>query len=217
MKLRSIELPPQQPGLARALVLLHGYGADEHDLLPLAHYLDPRLRAVSLQAPLSMGGTQRAWYSLNRAGRGISFNAAEAQEGARLVTLAVEELARTSPRPFLLGFSQGASMALAVALTRPELIAGVLSLSGVPARLEPAQLAAPAALRGFPVFAAHGTLDDVVPIDMGRANRAELGRLGCEVSWHEYPMGHVVLPEELDAARAWLLPRLAGQTPAEPG
>ncbi len=208
MKLRSIELPPQQPGLSRTLILLHGYGADEHDLLPIAHALDPRLRAVSLQAPISMGGSQRAWYSLKQDGRGISFDAAEAREGARLAIEAIEEIARTSPRPFLLGFSQGASMALAVALTRPQLVAGVLSLSGVPPRIEPEELAAPAALRGFPVFAAHGTDDPLLPIALGRANRAELGRLGCEVTWREYPMGHMVLPQELDDARAWLLPRL---------
>lgn len=208
MKLRSIELPPQQPGLSRTLVLLHGYGADEHDLLPIAHALDPRLRAVSLQAPVAMGGSQRAWFSLKQDGGGISFDPAEAREAARLATLAIEEIARTSPRPFLLGFSQGASMALAVALMRPQLVAGVLSLSGVPPRVGPEEFAAPAALRGFPVFAAHGTQDAIVPIAMGRDSRAELGRLGCEVAWHEYPMGHMVLPEELDDARAWLLARL---------
>ena len=200
MKLRSIELAPRQPGLSRTLVLLHGYGADEHDLLPLGHELDPRLGVVSLQAPLSMGGSQRSWYSLRQEGRGISFDAAQARDAALLAAEAIEELARTSPKPFLLGFSQGASIALAVALTRPQLCAGVLSLSGVPPRLEPEELAAPAALRGFPVFAAHGTHDPVLPI--------ELGRLGCEVFWREYAMGHMVLPEELEDARGWLLPRL---------
>ncbi len=208
MKLRSIELAPRQPGLSRTLVLLHGYGADEHDLLPLGHELDPRLGVVSLQAPLSMGGSQRSWYSLRQEGRGISFDAAQARDAALLAAEAIEELARTSPKPFLLGFSQGASIALAVALTRPQLCAGVLSLSGVPPRLEPEELAAPAALRGFPVFAAHGTHDPVLPIELGRANRAELGRLGCEVFWREYAMGHMVLPEELEDARGWLLPRL---------
>ncbi len=211
MKLRAIDLPPRQPGLAHTLVLLHGYGADEHDLLPIGHELDPRLRVVSLQGPLSMGGSQRAWYSLRQDGRGISIDAAEAREGARLVAEAVAgivELGHGAPAPFLLGFSQGASIALAVALTRPQLCKGVISLSGVPASIEPEDLAAPAALKGFPVFAAHGTQDPVIPIEMGRANRAELGRLGCDVFWREYEMGHMVLPQELTDLRAWLLPRL---------
>ena len=56
VKLNAIELPPRAPGLSRTLVLLHGYGADERDLLPIAHELDPRLRAVSLQGPIALGG-----------------------------------------------------------------------------------------------------------------------------------------------------------------
>ncbi len=60
MKLHSVELAPREPGLERTLVLLHGYGADENDLLPVAHEIDPRLRAVSLRGPLSLGGPMRA-------------------------------------------------------------------------------------------------------------------------------------------------------------
>src|SRR5438552_6468259 len=117
MKLRSIALEPLRPGLSRTLVLLHGYGADENDLLPLAHELDPRLRAVSLQGPLSLGGPMRAWFNLSQDAHGISFEPEEARAGLRAATEAVEEIARQSPRPFLLGFSQGAAMALGVALT----------------------------------------------------------------------------------------------------
>ena len=64
MELKSVELKPRQGGLERTLVLLHGYGADEHDLLPIAHELDPRLRAISLQAPLSLGGSMRTSFWL---------------------------------------------------------------------------------------------------------------------------------------------------------
>ncbi|TMA30669.1 MAG: phospholipase, partial [Deltaproteobacteria bacterium] len=81
MPIRYIELPAAQNGLDRTLVLLHGYGADEHDLLPIAHELDPRLRAVSLQAPLSLGGAMRAWFNLAQDARGISFDPDEAREG----------------------------------------------------------------------------------------------------------------------------------------
>src|SRR3954465_15559029 len=128
MALRRIELKAETPGLDRTLVLLHGYGADEHDLLPIAHELDPRLRAVSLQAPVSLGGGARAWFNLAFGPEGISFEEAEVRAGIQAAAGAVEEIARGSPRPILLGFSQGAGMALAVALSRPELVAGVISL-----------------------------------------------------------------------------------------
>ncbi len=204
MKLNSIELPPRASGLSRTLVLLHGYGADEHDLLPIAHELDPRLRAVSLQAPIALGGPMRAWFNLSQDARGISFDPDEAREGLHAALEAVQEIARAAPKPILLGFSQGAAMALGVALMRPELALGVLSLSGVPPVMERGDLAAAPALKGFPVFAAHGEQDPLLPIALGRTVRDELTKLGVAVSWHEYPMGHMVVPEEIDDAREWL-------------
>jgi phospholipase/carboxylesterase len=208
MKLHALELAPRAAGLSRTLVLLHGYGADEHDLLPIAQQLDPRLRAVSLQGPVSMGGGMRAWFNLAQGARGISFDPDEARQGLRAASEAVEEIARSSPRPLLLGFSQGAAMALGVALMRPELAAGVISLSGVPPVLEPQDLAPADKLRGFPVFAAHGLHDPLLPIDLGRTVRDELTRLGLSLTWREYPMGHMVIPQEIDDARAWLSARI---------
>ncbi|MCA1826788.1 MAG: alpha/beta fold hydrolase [Myxococcales bacterium] len=204
MALRHVELKAAKPGLTRTLVLLHGYGADEHDLLPIVNQLDPRLRAVSLQGPLSLGGAMRAWFNLAQDARGISFDPAEAREGLQAALTAVEGIARDSPKPILLGFSQGAAMALGVALMRPNLAAAVLSLSGVPPAIEPRDLAPSENLKQFPVFAAHGLHDPLLPIELGRTVRQELERLGLAVAWHEYPMGHMVIPEELADARKWL-------------
>jgi phospholipase/carboxylesterase len=205
VKLNAIELPPRAPGLSRTLVLLHGYGADEHDLLPIAHELDPRLRVVSLQGPVALGGPMRAWFNLTQDPRGqISFELEEARAAVQGATAAVEEIAVNSPRPFLLGFSQGAGVALGVALLRPELAAGILSLSGVARALDHRDHAPPAKLRGLPVFAAHGLQDPLIPIELGRKLRDDLTGLGVDVSWHEYPMGHMILPEEIADAKEWL-------------
>jgi phospholipase/carboxylesterase len=209
VKLNSVELPARAPGLSRTLIVLHGYGADEHDLLPIAHALDPRLRAVSLQGPVALGGPMRAWFNLSQDARGrISFDADEARAAVRSAIAAVEEIAAGSPHPFLLGFSQGAGMAAGVALLRPGLVAGVLSLSGVARALEEQDHAPADGLRGFPVFAAHGRQDPLLPIELGRGLRDTLARLGMDVSWHEYDMGHMVIPEEIEDAKAWLRPRL---------
>lgn len=209
MTLRSLELPPRAPGLDRTMILLHGYGADEHDLLPLAHELDPRLRVVSLQAPLSLGGGMRAWFRLGQKPSGeITFDAGEVRAGLQAAALAVEAVAAKSPRPVLLGFSQGAAMAMGVLLTRPDLASAVLSLSGVPPLLEPRDLAPADRLRGLPLFAAHGLLDPLLPISLGRTLHEQMEKLGLEVEWHEYRMAHMVIPEELADARAWLQKRL---------
>lgn len=204
MPLNFIEMKPRPPGIDRTLVLFHGYGADEHDLLPIAHELDPRLRAVSLQGPVALGGPMRAWFRLTQDARRISFDPAEAREALFAAVRAIEEIARDAPRPLLLGFSQGAAVALGIALSRPDLPAAVISLSGVPPPLEQPDLAAADRLRGFPVFAAHGTEDPLLPIELGRTVRDELTRLGLAVTWREYEMGHMVVPREIADAAAWL-------------
>jgi phospholipase/carboxylesterase len=204
MKLHSVELAPRAPGLSRTLILLHGFGADEHDLLPIAHELDPRLRAVSLRAPLSLGGTQRAWFNLTMGPRGISFDEAEVRAGLHAAIEAVEEIAAISQRPILCGFSQGAGISVGVALKRPELVGPVLSFSGVLRALRPDDLAPPDQLRDVHVFAAHGLQDPIVPLALGRVIRDELTRVGADLSWHEYPMGHTIIPVEIHDAREWL-------------
>jgi len=205
VKLNAIELPPRTPGPSRTLVVLHGYGADEHDLLPLGHELDPRFRVLSLQGPIALGGPMRAWFNLSQDVRGrISFDPDEARAAVRAVLAAVEEIAAESPKPFLLGFSQGAGIALGVALLRPDLVAGVLSLSGVVRALEDRDHAPAEKLRGFPVFAAHGTEDPLIPITLASKLRDELTALGMEVEWHEYPMPHMVTLEEIEDAKRWL-------------
>ena len=197
MKLNSVELAPRAPGLSRTLVLLHGYGAHEHDLLPIAHELDPRLRVVSLQGPVALGGPMRAWFNLSQDARGrISFDLEETRAAVQGAAIAVAEIAAGSPHPFLLGFSPGAGIAVGI------------SLSGVARALDDRDHAPVEQLRGFPVFAAHGEQDPLIPIGSGRKLRDELTRLGVEVEWHEYPMGHMVIPEELDDAREWLRRRL---------
>ncbi len=142
------------------------------------------------------------WFNLSQDARGFSFDPDEAREGLSAALAAVEEIARGSPRPILLGFSQGAGIALGIALQRPDLVQAVISFSGAPPRADLAR--DEKKLRGFPVFAAHGEHDPLIPIALGRTVRDELVRLGLAVDWHEYPMGHMVIPEELDDARIWL-------------
>jgi phospholipase/carboxylesterase len=206
MKLHFVEMAPRVPGLDRTLVLLHGFGADEHDLLPLAEELDPRLRVVSLQAPIALDFGGRAWFNLEQRPEGFAFDPREVAEGVRFATEAVEQIAADSPRPILCGFSQGAGMALSVALTRPELTPAVIVFSGVPARVEPA----PAdRLLGLRAFVAHGQYDPLLPVKIGQRTRDILRNAGVDVTYREYPMGHMVIPAEVADAHDWLAASLA--------
>src|SRR5436853_5800390 len=207
MKLRTVELPPGKPGLERTLVLLHGFGADEHDLLPIGQELDPRLRVVSLQAPIALDFGGRAWFNLQQTPQGFVFDPAEVAEASRLALEAVEEIAHRSPRPLLGGFSQGAGMALSVVLPRPDLASGVLVLSGVPPRAE--ESPRPTALHGLPAFVAHGLHSPLIPVEVGRATRDLLHRLGPDGTYRGAPAGHMVLPAAVSDARTGPPPALA--------
>lgn len=208
-RLHYLSRPPVVPsaGGFPLLVLLHGYGSDEEDLMGLAPYLDPRFQVVSARAPhpLEMGGF--AWFPVEFTPFGLVLDHAQARmAGAQLEELLGE--LRAAPgvdaqRVFLLGFSQGASMALSAALHRPEWVAGVVLLSGlVVAEMIPqGELAA---LRGLKVLMIHGRQDPLIPISQGRASRQRVEQLPVALSYREYEMGHEINQECLEDFRAWL-------------
>ena len=195
MKLNAIELPPRAPGLSRTLVLLHGYGADERDLLPIAHELDPRFRAVSLQGPIALSGPMRAWFNLSQDAQGrISFVADEARGAVQAAIDAVEEIAKGSRGHCCSGSARERGIALGVALLRPS-SSPECSRSRewrVPwrtATTPPRKAPHPAGVRG-----PRGP-DPLLPISLGRGLRDELIRLGVAVvarvpdGTHGHPRG----------------------------
>jgi phospholipase/carboxylesterase len=194
---------------AGALVLLHGRGADEHDLFPLLDLLDPerRLLGVAPGAPLALPPGGRHWYRLG----GIptpdpeTFHASVPQLADLLESLPV-----APDRTLLGGFSQGAVMSWALALGpgRPR-PAGVIALSGFLPRVDDWPLTLEA-LDGFPVAIAHGTLDPVIPVAFGREARDVLLGAAADVLWHESPVPHTIDPQLLPELRAFVGRTLPG-------
>jgi phospholipase/carboxylesterase len=200
--------PTPRPAL---LVLLHGIGADENDLLPLAAALDPRLLCASVRAPYEAMPMGYAWFALDWSASPPAPDLAQAEESRAALSSLLPELAArhgTDPeRTFLFGFSQGAAMALAVALTRPDLVRGAVLHSG---RVLPGLEAGvpPDALARLEVLALHGVDDDVLPVERGREIRDLLApRLGARLTYREHDAGHFVTQATLDDAAAWLAAR----------
>ncbi len=207
--LHSIEQAPRAGEAAATLVMLHGYGASEEDLISLGQALDPRLHSIGLRAPLRLPWGGFAWYPLVQEAGGISADPADVDQAIAVATLAIEAIAKKAGAPpILLGFSQGGGIALSVALQRPELARAVISLSGVPPMVPPARLAPKAALARLPFFAAHGTRDQILPFLYGQTTRAKLEEAGCDLQWHQYSMGHEISDAELRDLRDWLRPLL---------
>lgn len=197
----------QAEGDCPLLVLLHGYGSDERDLMGLAPYLDPRFQVVSVRAPqaLAMGGY--AWFAVQFTPFGLVLDHTQAQESRQQLEAWLEALVAAPgvdrSRVFLLGFSQGAGMALGLALHRPELVTGVAFLSGL---VVPQMMPAgdPKKLSALSVLMTHGRQDPLIPIAQGRASRLLLEQLPVRLRYQEYEMGHEISEECLEEVRGWL-------------
>ena len=194
------------------LLLLHGIGATENDLVPLAGAFDPRLLVVSLRAPRPY---QRgfAWFCLDFPAPGeVVPNVEQAHETiadlVRWLAAAPARLGADPQQVYLLGFSQGAMMSLAVLRTAPERLAGVVALSGIFDDRLVTRPAADAAVARVPVFVAHGVDDRVLPIADGRAIRDHLQPTVEDFTYREYPIGHTIAPDEKRDIAAWLKARI---------
>jgi phospholipase/carboxylesterase len=200
-----------------ALVLLHGRGADEHDLHPLLDVLDPQRRLVGLTpgAPLLLPPGGRHWYVLRQVGfpDRDTFLATLADLGPWLdAWLADRGLGWE--RTVLGGFSQGAVMSHALALSpgRPA-PAGVLALSGFVPTVDGWAPDLPARA-GLPVTIAHGRRDPVIPVELGRAARDLLEAGGLDVTYRESDVGHQIEPHGVPDLVAWVAARVPSGAPS---
>lgn len=190
---------------APALVLLHGRGADEHDLFGLFDVLDPdrRWRGITVGGPLALPPGGKHWYVVPRVGfpEPDTFRASY----DALAALLDDELALDWSRTVVGGFSQGTVMSYALGLGagRPA-PAGILALSGFIPTVEGWE-AQPR--RGLPVLIAHGTQDPVISVDFARDAQRRLPELGAVVEVHEFAGGHNLDPRGLPTIQRWLRAR----------
>jgi len=194
------------------LLLLHGVGSNENDLFGLAPYLDERFLILSVRAPNTLGPGSYAWFDVDFTPQGPVIDPAQAEASREaLIDFIGEAITAYGVNPnqvYMMGFSQGAIMSASVALTRPDLVAGVALMSG---RILPeiqSLMAASEKLEGLPILVVHGIADTVLPINHGRASRQLLASLPVELTYHEYPIGHEVSQESLADVSSWLSAQL---------
>jgi phospholipase/carboxylesterase len=190
------------------LVLHHGRGTDERDLLGLADALDPRrrLHVVSPRAPLQLPGSPGYhWYLVPRVG----YPDHETFHAARVALAELHDglWAETGIEPARTvfgGFSMGAVMGYAMALSaeRPA-VAGILAFSGFIPIVDGWQPSLEGR-RGTAVFIAHGRNDPIMEIGFARRARELLEAAGLEVTYRESGVGHQIDPADLGAATEWL-------------
>ena len=214
-----IEAEPPGPASA-SVILMHGLGADAGDLYPLPPAFglpaEMHVRYVFPSAPrmpvtINMGMLMPAWYDIRSIGPAGQDEPGIRRAAAWIDELIAREVARGVPasRIVLAGFSQGGAMALFTALRYPQALAGVICMSGYLLLADTLAQEAAAANRSVPIFVAHGTVDPMVDIGLGRRSRDLLVEAGYAVDWHEYPMAHQICGEELTDIGRWLTGLLA--------
>ncbi len=200
MALDAIAIPPNpERPVDGAIVLLHGWGANARDLAGLIPLLDlPNYQFFCLDAPLAHPYVPlgRMWYDLEREDE-AGLNQSRQQLNQWLDRLETEiGIARS--RTILAGFSQGGAMTLDVGVTRS--FAGLISMSGyLHATPQPTTDRCPS------ILMTHGTQDPVIPLSLSYQARDTLSKLGMDVRYREYEMGHEIRPEVIELARSFVV------------
>ena len=189
------------------IVLLHGYGSSMRDIAGLAHSLDSRGYVyVCPNAPISVpiGPAIKGFAWTQLPGYRTSADIRSAEEKLKAFIAEVMREHDTPPGQILLGgFSQGAVMTYQVGLPRPNLIAGLLALSGRIENSEKLEGLLPEE-RTQPIFVAHGKSDAVIPIDQARQSKKFLESHGYQPHYHEYQMAHEITGEVLKDLVPWI-------------
>jgi phospholipase/carboxylesterase len=207
MSLAYSERPPAGDP-AGLLILHHGRGADEHDLLGLADVLDPqrRLHVVTPRGPLTVPGWPgHHWYAVPRVGYPDPDTFRRAYESlADFHDEIWERTGLASADTVLGGFSMGSVMSYSLGLAgeRPT-PAGILAFSG----FIPTVTGWQPDLRSrphLPMFIAHGRRDPIIDVGFARRARELLEAAGLPVSYHESDAAHHIDPHHIPPARQWL-------------
>jgi len=191
------------------LLLLHGYGSNAEDLFSFANELPDEYYVVSAQAPYDLQYGSYAWYAINFDADQNKFSDNEQAKSSReLIAGFIDELLLKYPidakAVSLLGFSQGAILSYAIALSHPEKINKVIALSGYVNDEIFEENYRNNDLSKLKIFASHGVVDQVIPVTWARNTTAFLDALGIDSIYKEYPIGHGISPQIFTDFKNWL-------------
>jgi phospholipase/carboxylesterase len=193
------------------LLLLHGYGSNEADLFSFAPELHEKYYIISARAPYDLQYGSYAWYAINFDADQNKFSDNDQARISRdRIASFIDELVANYPIDAtdvsLIGFSQGSILSYAVALSYPEKINKVVAMSGYLNLEIVSEDYLKNNLSKLKIFASHGTVDQVIPIDWARKTPSVLEKLGIDITYKEYPVGHGVAPQNFYDFKNWLDP-----------
>lgn len=197
----SAAATPDKPTIT--LIIMHGYGADEYDLLPIAKQLQGNFNAISIQAPLELDWGGFAWYHLSQTITGIHGDDASRIESEQKVVdfLRKQKDEGKLGEVILMGFSQGAAMSYSLLANEAFHslaldLKAVIAISGyIPLDVRP--ILSKRQLGGLPVFISHGLYDDLIPVQALDSAKELLDKQGANVTAKTYEIGHGLTEETI--------------------
>ncbi|RJX43512.1 phospholipase [Halonotius aquaticus] len=215
LPLEHVHIGPDDPSdePAPAVFVLHGRGANEEDLLPVARSLPDGLHIVSLQAPNRLQGGY-TWYDLDLTGGGLHQSQPDAVDFKRSreliiesIDAAVEAYGIDDDHIGLFGFSQGAITSLSLLLDAPDRYAWVVALHGyLPDSHSDVD---PDGIADKPVLLAAGDADEIIPAARTEAAADRFETLGAAVEYTSYAGGHGIGPAEHEAVVEFVTKQVA--------
>ena len=192
------------------LILLHGYGSNEEDLFSFASELPQDHYVISVRAPYDLQPYGHAWYAIHFDADENKFSDnVQAKQSVELISDFIDEVVKhysiDTKNVNLIGFSQGAILSYATALTFPDKISKVVALSGYFNQEIMPEVIDTNAISHIKFFVSHGSVDQVIPVEWARKAKPALENLGLEVDYHEYPVGHGVAPQNFYDFKNWLV------------
>jgi phospholipase/carboxylesterase len=198
--------PAKRGASTPLVVLLHGRGADENDLIDLASDLPREFAYASVRGPIALPEGGYRWFEDRGLGRPVPASMQSTVDAIRRWIDGPAAAEYDRKQTFVLGFSQGMMAAGALILDDPRRFAGAVLLSGAIAL--DTGTATPGRLTGLRVFTGHGSFDSVIPPErVAQTVQYLRDRSGAALTERTYPIDHSIAQREIDDIAAWLQER----------
>ena len=190
------------------LMLMHGVGSNEQDMFAFAEHLPDNFLIVSARGPLTLRPNSFAWFQVDFSTGFDVINYEQAENSRKNIIQFIESLKTSHSfderKIYLGGFSQGGIMSYSVGLTRPDLIKGIVVMSGRLLKEVRPLIASMEKVASLEVFISHGISDNVLNIEYAREAYAYLKTLGLVPSYKEYEAKHTLSNEMFQDLIHWL-------------
>ena len=190
------------------LIMVHGYGSNEKDLFSFSRAIPEHITIISLRGDIEIQNNGYAWYNISLDFSGNkSYDIKKAHESRDKIVKCIDQCKEMynidNKNITLMGFSQGSMLVNAVALSFPEKVNNIISLSGAfdPNIIEISEIKS---LKKLSFYVSHGTQDEILPFELSKQSLKILDQNDVNYIFEEYPIGHEVSPDNFKSMLKWM-------------